>query len=360
MKKTTFLALGTLLFFNCVNAQVLWSETFDTYPVGNVGTDITGTVPGYGDWYTEIVNGNGTFADFKIIKEPNKGNVLNIIEANPSSRQKRVYKRDLDFYWNKRTPGNNILKVSFDMYTGDQASYDSNIVLENNVILIRSKHGALAGFDFQGDTKSLLGLRTNSRPIQYGGLPTAVGYSNGFLVLNTNSWVTLELYIDYDTSKIYFGIPHLGLMRVYDSLFLLSLKNSTPTEDPNINDAPYEIWIYAAQRTTAKTTNINKVKYDNFNISAVNMAPTVAIKEILPEKFNLYPNPVTNIVNITNSENMVVQQVSIYDISGKQVSSKDFDSSQEMQLNVELLSSGTYMLHIQSDSGTAVKKLIKK
>ena len=90
MKKTTFLAIGTLLFFNSVNSQVLWNETFDTYPVGNVSTDITGTVPGYGDWYTEIVNGNGTVADFKIIKEPNKGNVLNIIEANPSSRQKSV------------------------------------------------------------------------------------------------------------------------------------------------------------------------------------------------------------------------------------------------------------------------------
>ena len=360
MKKTTFLAIGTLLFFNSVNSQVLWNETFDTYPVGNVSTDITGTVPGYGDWYTEIVNGNGTVADFKIIKEPNKGNVLNIIEANPSSRQKRVYKRDLDFYWNKRTTGNNILKVSFDMYTGDQASYDSNIVHENNVILIRSKHGALAGFDFQGDTKSLLGLRTNARPIQYNGLPTAVGYSNGFLVLNTNSWVTLELYIDYDTSKIYFGIPHLGLMRVYDSLFLLSLKNSTPTEDPNINDAPYEIWIYTAQRTTAKTTNINKVKYDNFNISAVNIAPTLAIKEISPEKFNLYPNPATNIVNITNSENLLIKQVEIYDVAGKLINTQNFNNETEIQLNIENLTSGTYILHLQTNEGVAVKKLIKK
>ena len=112
MKKTTFLAFITLLFFNSVNAQLLWSEDFDTYPVGNIGTDITGTVPGYGNWYTEIVNGNGTIADFKIISEPNKGNVINIIEANPSSRLKRVYKRDLDVFWNQKTAGNNIFSLS--------------------------------------------------------------------------------------------------------------------------------------------------------------------------------------------------------------------------------------------------------
>lgn len=74
----------------------------------------------------------------------------------------------------------------------------------------------------------------------------------------------------------------------------------------------------------------------------------------------MYPNPASNVVNITNSENIAVQQVTIYDISGKQLKTQNFDSSQEIQLNVENLASGTYMLHIKSESGTAVKKLIKK
>jgi len=57
---------------------------------------------------------------------------------------------------------------------------------------------------------------------------------------------------------------------------------------------------------------------------------------------------------------MLVQQVVIYDISGKQLNTQSFNNETEIQLNVENLASGTYMLHLQTNEGTAVKKLVKK
>jgi len=77
-------------------------------------------------------------------------------------------------------------------------------------------------------------------------------------------------------------------------------------------------------------------------------------------KFNMYPNPATNVVNIVNSENMLVEQVTIYDISGKQLTTQNYNNQTQIQLNVENLVSGTYMLHIQTNAGLAVKKLVKK
>jgi len=105
-------------------------------------------------------------------------------------------------------------------------------------------------------------------------------------------------------------------------------------------------------------------RYDDIKITALNAVPpdviTLSTNEQLSSKFNIYPNPANNIVNITNSENMSIQQVIVYDINGKQLKTQNYDSSQEIKLNVDNLSSGTYMLHIKSDSGTAIKKLIKK
>src|SRR5690606_14967548 len=104
--------------------------------------------------------------------------------------------------------------------------------------------------------------------------------------------------------------------------------------------------------------------YDNIKITALNAVPpnivTLSTNEQLAEKFNMYPNPATNVVNITNSENMLVNQVTVYDIAGKQLSTQSFNNQTEIQLNVEHLASGTYMLHLQTAQGTAVKKLVKK
>src|SRR5690606_39762654 len=105
-------------------------------------------------------------------------------------------------------------------------------------------------------------------------------------------------------------------------------------------------------------------RYDNIKITALNAVPpgviALSVDDILSEKFNLYPNPATNIVNITNSENMAVQQVMVYDVTGKQLSTQTFNNETEIQLNVENLASGTYMLHIKTNEGVAVKKVVKK
>src|SRR5690606_24308624 len=104
------------------------------------------------------------------------------------------------------------------------------------------------------------------------------------------------------------------------------------------------------------------VKIDNIKVSGLKTLPSyiLSTNEQLSAKFNLYPNPATNVVNITNTENMVVQQVTVYDISGKQLSMQSFNNQAEIPLNVESLASGTYMLHLQTNEGTAIKKLVKK
>ncbi|WKW45798.1 T9SS type A sorting domain-containing protein [Myroides sp. JBRI-B21084] len=77
-------------------------------------------------------------------------------------------------------------------------------------------------------------------------------------------------------------------------------------------------------------------------------------------KFNLYPNPATNVVNITNAVNMQVNQITVYTLAGRQVSTQAYNNPAEIHLNVENLASGTYLLYLQTAQGTAVKQFIKK
>src|SRR5690606_10991413 len=167
-----------------------------------------------------------------------------------------------------------------------------------------------------------------------------------------HTWIKVEMYIEYNastnTSSVYTYVPSLNYLAVYERSGFNFLSSDVLKIGANVQHCK-QAFIGAL------------MKYDNFKLSAIPTRPAhVGVNEQLTAKFTMYPNPATNVVNITNSENMVVNQVTVYDIAGKQLSTQSFNNDAEIQLNVENLASGTYMLHLQTAQGTAVKKLVKK
>src|SRR5690606_36228009 len=157
-----------------------------------------------------------------------------------------------------------------------------------------------------------------------------------------NTWHKVEMFYDYTAKKAYYYIPNLNLFKV-DDMLSIGLQDNISVSGSGIKIG-------------------SVVKYDNIKLTALPSVPPyiLSANEIVSTKFNMYPNPATNVVNITNSENMLVKQVTIYDSNGKQLTTQSFNNQTEVQLNVENLASGTYMLHIQTNAGLAVKKLVKK
>src|SRR5690606_41440287 len=100
-------------------------------------------------------------------------------------------------------------------------------------------------------------------------------------------------------------------------------------------------------------------KYDKLTITAVKQVP-LNIEEVLVSKFNIFPNPVTDVVTITHNENIGIEEVTLYGMNGKIVKLQKSNNESEIQLNLSDLSSGTYLLHIKTKEGTAIKKVIKK
>lgn len=76
-------------------------------------------------------------------------------------------------------------------------------------------------------------------------------------------------------------------------------------------------------------------------------------------KFSAYPNPVNDIVTVTNSENATFNEISITDINGRTVKTVNAGNVSELQINISELNAGIYFMNISSENGKAVKKFIK-
>src|SRR5690554_3299514 len=100
--KTKLLTLVVSLFTAQLSlAQLLYTEDFESYNTGPFSTDLTGATQAQGGWYT-LTNGLGSGTasvnDYKIVADPNMGNVLQILEGKSSFSQERcyVYRTDLN------------------------------------------------------------------------------------------------------------------------------------------------------------------------------------------------------------------------------------------------------------------------
>jgi serine protease AprX len=97
------------------------------------------------------------------------------------------------------------------------------------------------------------------------------------------------------------------------------------------------------------------------NFSLIVSGPQVlSTKETakIDDAISIYPNPVANSLNFAVTNSIVLSDVSIYDVTGKQViSSKDLSSN---SIDVSRLQSGVYFAKFASDDKTVTKKFIKQ
>lgn len=78
----------------------------------------------------------------------------------------------------------------------------------------------------------------------------------------------------------------------------------------------------------------------------------------IDDAISIYPNPVTNSLNFAVTNSIVLSDVSIYDVTGKQVlSSKNLSSN---SIDVSKLQSGVYFAKFASEDKTVTKKFIKQ
>ncbi|HLF52808.1 T9SS type A sorting domain-containing protein, partial [Flavobacterium sp.] len=106
--------------------------------------------------------------------------------------------------------------------------------------------------------------------------------------------------------------------------------------------------------TPMNATGTHALIIDNFTVTQ-----TLKTDEFLSSKFSVYPNPVKDVISITNSENITINEIQLTDLNGRVVKQKTFNQVSDIQVNISDLASGIYMMNINSDQGSATKKIIK-
>ncbi|MFL9833238.1 T9SS type A sorting domain-containing protein [Chryseobacterium terrae] len=300
MKKTLFFLLS-LTMFGTAFSQVILNDNFNSYNIANLGTQ--------GGWARD----GATAAEAKIaeIDAANYGKSLRF--PRTTTEDMWVF-RDVANAWTNRTSGNNILEVKYNFYSGSGLGFTSFQLYADgsdffNIAVIRYSH----------DTKELDYYNENS---------TAV---NPLMTLTDNTWYNISLSYNYTDGQTKISVNGTA----YGPFTSTANKNIT------------EIDIYTGENTL--TSGI-----DNIDINAVSSVTLGTTEAIVKSDLNVYPNPVSDIVNVTSDKK--ISNVTITDLSGKTIL-----KSKDSKLNIKNFANGIYLLTVNyADGITETKKIIKK
>ena len=222
-----------------------------------------------------------------------------------------------------------------------------NYVLTSNINTVESLYVAFAGIsNLTGieDFTALTMLFCNNNNL------SALDVSNNLALTNlicyANNLTTLD--VSYNTALVGFSCAD-------NSLTSLNVKNGnnvnmTPSINFNAINNPdlYCIQVDDALWSHANWPNIDDQSYFDTDCG-------LSVEDEIFSKTVIYPNPVTDILTIELNNKLELNKVSIYNLLGKLVIQND-----NPVLNLERLTSGLYILQIETDRGIVTKKLIKK
>lgn len=115
-----------------------------------------------------------------------------------------------------------------------------------------------------------------------------------------------------------------------------------------INDNEYYLQRKVSFQSSSNT------KYNMFN-KFVRKNTVLAVEDYKKDKFKIYPNPISDILNIELSFNEKIQEINIYSMEGKLIL-----TGNEVKLNMETLLPGNYIVKIKTSKEEYTKKIIKK
>lgn len=360
MKKRTILFVICYLSIFNLKAQTIYYENFENFTVGNVSASSDGQTAGQGSWFvaSSLTQSNSMPFEylFQIQNDVANGKVITMVPPPyPYSIGNTSIRKDLNAVIPNRTTGYDVIKLEVDFYTAQQANSLNSAVdfgLSRIFNINNSATKVIAGFTFDNITGELKGTYYDDTIIP---LPTVYqSYLNDNdqpLIVPFNTWVHCVVYADYINNKVVYEIPSMGVFVEKDFFvnepYPINLTNHIPDS-------------FSAITYLSDTTNsgLPTYKFDNVKVTALNQV--LSTKEVLSNQFSLYPNPATNLVTITNYDNIIVNQIQIFDVTGKLVNVQNFKNESEIQLNVENFTKGSYLLYLYFNEGMAVKKMIKK
>jgi hypothetical protein len=372
MKK---LLLSSILILSMsIHAQDILTEDGASLLPGNIGSDLTGTIPGQGNWLTRIsASGTGTNADFQIVDYDlgtTYGNVIQITGHSGatatvgSPSNSRFMSKGIASAWLNRDFGNDIAEVEYNFFTG-AATTSSNtmrvVLYDSSPTVVTPTPKMLAGFMITMNPLSIRALAWYD-PTTEGGTGAVGNYSiplgtNG-AVPPTFSQITLLPQTWYKLGFSYNS--GTGELKFKDAGGLIT-RTSIQGAAVGTNVDNVQI-IGSTGGTDALPNTASSVGlFDNLIIRASATDTLLGIEpiEINDASFEVYPNPANNFISVSSRLSETITSIAITDMNGRIVKSQTYDNLADVAMNISDLANGMYLMNIASKEGNSTQKIIK-
>lgn len=165
-----------------------------------------------------------------------------------------------------------------------------------------------------------------------------------------------DMTVDTDPNSITYTLPDYfgeGLATATDNCTdPVTIVSQTPAAGTLLLDGTYTITLTAEDA------------YGNESVCSFELTVDTILgneDRLDFSSLTMYPNPAERTVTIGNPQSIAIDKVSIYDVQGRLVFSKNTNGESGNQtINVSDLSSAVYMVVIESDGNQTVKRLIRK
>jgi len=164
------------------------------------------------------------------------------------------------------------------------------------------------------------------------------------------SW-TPYLGLDFSTYNIFKNTNGTG----YELLTSLSFNNTTYNDtSANVEDNFYEYYISIE---VASCDNDPLLPFSlRSNLELVNQNLSINNNNWLCQKIQVYPNPTSDYINISFTNQIEINTVSIYNALGQLV----FDTNKFENIYISELSAGLYYLSINTNKGVVNKTMVRE
>ncbi|WP_130734750.1 T9SS type A sorting domain-containing protein [Flavobacterium sp. J27] len=107
---------------------------------------------------------------------------------------------------------------------------------------------------------------------------------------------------------------------------------------------------------TDQSANQTGANVDDFVVDGALSSSTFEL-----DSLTVYPNPSNGLFIISNKNAKIINEITVYDITGKNIfTRKNLESSSEIKVDLSNASNGIYFMKIDSDSGSVTKRILKK
>lgn len=228
-----------------------------------------------------------------------------------------------------------------DVSAGTQSSFPERLVLANNKLFFFATNGTTGMEPWVSDgTEAGTTLLRDINPGTTGSMVGSYGIS--YAIGNKV----------YFVARIASNNQHLySSDGTADGTVAVAPANATVTFSPLGNDNGTLYKMFGALYFEANFTSAGDSLY--------RLGTPVLSNEVTANEadFKVFPNPVTNILNIESAE--AITRIDIYNTLGQVVISNDVNAVTAASVNMAALPAGYYIAHIHGNSGKTIKKILK-